>query len=155
MKIFVESPTGKFALDVDPTTKIEDIKNMVGDKVGIHPDNQQVKFDGKQLKDPSTVADCGMNYKDTLNVKQKPRISSPKPKKASLSAPSTPTADVPVFKVKMDSWQNSFDYNPKPKVKKDGVRERKHYNRLSDFYATAVNTDIELNRWDIHVEDKV
>jgi ubiquitin C len=127
MKVIVETSNGKFVLNVEPTTTVEEIKKMVDKKVGIPPDVQKVEFQGTELSNPSTVEENDIRYKDILDVG---------------------TKIVPEYTVQVGPWQNPFEYNPKPKIKREGVRARKHYNRVSDFYATAANTDIETNKWD-------
>jgi ubiquitin C len=134
MKISVVTPTGKFVLDVDPTTTIGEIKQKVQDKAGIPKESQVVEHQGKKLSNPSyTMADNTIQYKDTLNVD---------------------IQDGPEYTVQVGPWQNPFDYNPKSKVKREGTRKRSTYNKLGDFYATARNTDVDVNKWDIGKDEE-
>ncbi|KAI2782343.1 hypothetical protein F4815DRAFT_443340 [Daldinia loculata] len=50
MMIKVRTLTGKLiSLDVEPTSKIEDVKKKVEEKEGITPDQQRLIYGGKQL----------------------------------------------------------------------------------------------------------
>ncbi|KAI0008815.1 ubiquitin-related domain-containing protein [Xylariaceae sp. FL0662B] len=52
MMIKVRTLTGKLiSLDVEPTSKIEDVKKKVEEKEGITPDQQRLIYGGKQLCD--------------------------------------------------------------------------------------------------------
>ena len=56
MKIYVKTLTGKrIALCVDPTDRIEDVKEMIQEEEGIPPDQQKLIFTGKQLEDENTL----------------------------------------------------------------------------------------------------
>jgi len=134
MKISVETPTGKFVLDVDPTTMIGEIKQKIQDKAGIPKESQVVEHEVKKLSNPSsTVADNNIQYKDTLNVD---------------------VQDGPEYTVQIGPWQDGFDYNPKAKIKRDGTRKRGGYNKMGDFYATTVNTDFAIIKWDIGKDEE-
>ena len=145
MKIVVETPRGKFLMETDPTTTIDQVKNRVNEKVGIPQDEQAVLLPGEdsadELDGPMTLLDAGIEYRDSVHIREKEETA------ATTTPPESP--ERPTYSVKVGPWQSPFDYKPKPKIKrpKNGVRARKHYNQLSDFYATAVNTDTELNRW--------
>jgi ubiquitin C len=149
MKIVVETPRGKFLMDVDPTTTVDEIKKQVNEKVGIPQDQHTIGFDGEELDGPTTISDAGIEYRDSVEVGVKVQ-----PKQ---EAPSTPpdSPERPTYTVQVGPWQSPFDYKPKPKIKRpmNGVRAKKHYNQLSDFYANAVNTDTDVNKWTSDKED--
>ncbi|KAI2615619.1 hypothetical protein GGR54DRAFT_612066 [Hypoxylon sp. NC1633] len=69
MMIKVRTLTGKLiSLDVDTTSKIEDVKKKVEEKEGITPDQQRLIFGGKQLHDQVTMADAGIVPDATLHL---------------------------------------------------------------------------------------
>ncbi|CAI8025075.1 NEDD8 [Geodia barretti] len=62
MLIKVKTLTGKeIDIDIEPTDKVERIKERVEEKEGIPPPQQRLIFSGKQMNDEKTAAD----YKDT------------------------------------------------------------------------------------------
>jgi len=69
MKIFVKKPDGeKIELTVSPTNTISSIKDMVEDKDGIPVDDQNMEFDGKDLKDEPTLTDYKIRDGDTIDL---------------------------------------------------------------------------------------
>ncbi|KAI5867065.1 hypothetical protein GGS23DRAFT_593797 [Durotheca rogersii] len=69
MMIKVRTLTGKLiSLDVEPTSKIEDVKKKVEEKEGITPDQQRLIYGGKQLHDQVTMADAGIVPDATLHL---------------------------------------------------------------------------------------
>jgi len=69
MKIFVKKPNGdKIELSVSPANTIADIKYMVEDKDGIPVDDQNMEFDGKDLKEEPTLADYKIRDGDTIDL---------------------------------------------------------------------------------------
>ena len=64
MLIKVKTLTGKeIEIDIEPTDKVERIKERVEEKEGIPPPQQRLIFSGKQMNDEKTAAD----YKVTFN----------------------------------------------------------------------------------------
>ncbi|KAI0102336.1 hypothetical protein F4776DRAFT_648791 [Hypoxylon sp. NC0597] len=69
MMIKVRTLTGKLiSLDVEPTSKIEDVKKKVEEKEGITPDQQRLIYGGKQLQDQLTMQDAGIVPDATLHL---------------------------------------------------------------------------------------
>lgn len=63
MLIKVKTLTGKeIEIDIEPTDKVERIKERVEEKEGIPPPQQRLIFSGKQMNDEKTAAD----YKVTI-----------------------------------------------------------------------------------------
>ncbi len=69
MQIFVKEPSGKhITLEVEPTDRIEDIRDKIYDKEGILPERQRLFFAGKELFDGNTLQDYSIQKDSTLQL---------------------------------------------------------------------------------------
>ena len=69
MQIFVKTSTGKhITLEVEPTDRIEDIKDKIRDKEGLGPDSYYLIFAGRVLKNGYTLQDYSVQKDSTLHI---------------------------------------------------------------------------------------
>lgn len=73
MQIFVKTLTGKhITLEVEPTDRIEDVREKIQDKEGISPDRQRLFFAGKELEDGKTLQDYSIQKDSELELMLRP-----------------------------------------------------------------------------------
>ena len=77
MLIKVKTLTGKeIEIDIEPTDKVERIKERVEEKEGIPPPQQRLIFSGKQMNDEKTAADYKVTFTPKKYVQRMNRFSS-------------------------------------------------------------------------------
>lgn len=68
-QIFVKAPSGKhITLDVEPTDRIEDVKEKIQDKEGIDVKQICLSFAGKELEDGNTLQDYSIQKDSTIHM---------------------------------------------------------------------------------------
>ncbi|EGG23206.1 neddylin [Cavenderia fasciculata] len=69
MLIKVKTLTGKeIEIDIDPTDKIQRIKERVEEKEGIPPSQQRLIFSGKQMGDEKTASEYNIEGGSVLHL---------------------------------------------------------------------------------------
>jgi len=69
MLIKVKTLTGKeIEIDIEPTDRVERIKERVEEKEGIPPQQQRLIFSGKQMNDEKTAADYKVSGGSVLHL---------------------------------------------------------------------------------------
>jgi hypothetical protein len=69
MQLFVKTLTGKTnTYDVEASTSIEAIKQMIADKEGVPIDQQRLVWSGKELQDGRTVGDYDIQNESTVHL---------------------------------------------------------------------------------------
>ncbi|KAG7347679.1 ubiquitin [Nitzschia inconspicua] len=140
MKIFIQSPTGKFPLHVSPVTTMEELKHMIVEKTSIAPRNQVIHFRDSTIGDDNqaTLSDCGIQHRDTLQVED------------------TGAKDDPAYMVQVSEYRDAFSYVPSPKKNKSPRAGRKvPRNKASslggtsfgNFFETSKMADREAGTW--------
>ena len=69
MQIFVTTLSGELlTLDVDAGDTIENVRGIIGDRLGIPPDEQRLSFGGTPVRDGRTLRDYGVQKESTLEL---------------------------------------------------------------------------------------
>lgn len=115
MQIFVKAPSGKLiTLDVEPTDRIEDVKEKISDKEGIDVKQICLSFLGKELKDGNTLQDYSIQKDTTIHMTIKPVTLPENPDedatKKSIGLGTSIIANPTVPTNKTDAWKGSYVY---------------------------------------------
>ena len=69
MQIFFKSMDGRtFAIQIFKHETIRDMKIKIQEKIGCHPDNHKLIFQGAILHDDKSADECGICDKSVINV---------------------------------------------------------------------------------------
>ena len=135
MIIYVKDWKGKtYTLTVEPTNTIQEIKKKIEERENIPAADQLLSFNQTPLENPQTLRDYNIVYKDTLDLKQQPKMPEP---------PVTPKPEGPKYSIQLSPWQDPFsgNYSPKPKIEREGTR-LKGKQALKGRYHTTLEGDI-------------
>lgn len=71
MQLFVQTLTGRHtSLEVEPTDRIEDVRAMIHDEMGIPRDSFRLIFAGRSLEDGNTLQDYNIQRDSTIHLIQ-------------------------------------------------------------------------------------
>lgn len=115
MQIFVKAPTGKLiTLNVEPTDRIEDVKEKISDKEGIDVKQICLSYLGKELEDGNTLQDYSIQKDTTIHMTIKPVTLPENPDedatKKSIGLGTSIIANPTVPTNKTDAWTGSYVY---------------------------------------------
>jgi ubiquitin len=69
MRIYVGRLVGPdFDIEVEPTDRIDDIREKIQAVTGTPPDQQRILYKGRQLDDGNTLQDYGIQKDDRISI---------------------------------------------------------------------------------------
>jgi len=120
--IHVRLPGGKkLTFNVNPrTTNPHDVKNLVQKSEGIMPSKQILKHKGKDLDNPDSLQDNGVQHNDTIDLRMKPVIKLEEPPKRDLKKYLDPDR---YGKVTVTTYKTRYDGEPGESVIDGKIKE--------------------------------
>ncbi|KAF5297735.1 hypothetical protein FQR65_LT09909 [Abscondita terminalis] len=69
LNIYIKTSSGStLSVDLDPQWDIKNIKEIVGSKIGLEPDEMKIIFAGKELSDTVIIAECDLGQCSVLHA---------------------------------------------------------------------------------------
>ena len=69
-QIFVRTTNGRtMVFECQPTNTIERLKQRLRDREGLHPDIQELVFEGEALPDQNTLQECGLRHNSIVDLR--------------------------------------------------------------------------------------
>jgi ubiquitin len=67
MVLWVKGPNRYFTLNVEPTDRIEDVKDMIHEREGMAPGEQRLIYKGRQLEEGNTLQSYSLRNDSTIH----------------------------------------------------------------------------------------
>lgn len=78
MQLFIKTLRGRtIVVEVDEAAAIDNLKEAIYEKEGVHPNHQRLLFAGKQLEEGRTLLDYQIQKESTLQLARRLRAGPP------------------------------------------------------------------------------